>query len=114
MPGSTRRGTRTGGRRAIGAVRCFQRNVGAPETRKRDQPDVPVAAGCALEELYHACVGTHIGVFEGIPASQRHVRVPYAVAYDVEDAGIRALRLYFPMDQLLRQIGAEEAVGARV
>ena len=56
-------------------------------------------------------VGTHIGVFEGIPASQRHVRVPYAVAYDVDDAGIRALRLYFPMNQLLRQIGAEERWG---
>ena len=57
-------------------------------------------------------VGTHVGAFEGIPASHRNVRVPYAVAYDVEDPGIKALRLYFPMDQLLRQIGAGEAVAA--
>ena len=59
-------------------------------------------------------VGTHIGVFEGIPPTQRHVRVPYAVAYDVDSAGIAALRLYFPMDQLMRQIGAVEAVRAAV
>jgi hypothetical protein len=57
-------------------------------------------------------VGTHVGAFEGIAASHRDVRVPYAVAYDVETAGIKALRLYFPMDQLLRQIGAGETVAA--
>lgn len=57
-------------------------------------------------------VGTHVGVFEGIPASHRQVRVPYAVAYDVEPAGIKALRLYFSMDLLMRQIGAEEVVEA--
>jgi hypothetical protein len=59
-------------------------------------------------------VGTHVGAFEGIPASHRSVRVPYAVAYDVDPAGIKALRLYFPMDQLLRQIGAGERVEAQV
>ena len=59
-------------------------------------------------------VGTHVGAFEGIPASHRDVRVPYAVAYDVDDAGIKALRLYFPMDQLMRQIGAKESVTAAV
>ena len=57
-------------------------------------------------------VGTHVGAFEGIPASHRAVRVPYAVAYDVDTNGIKALRLYFPMEQLLRQIGAGERVEA--
>ena len=59
-------------------------------------------------------VGTHVGAFEGIPASHRHVRVPYAVAYDVEPAGIKALRLYFPMEELMRQIGARERAAATV
>ena len=59
-------------------------------------------------------VGTHVGAFEGIPASHRHVRVPYAVAYDVEPAGIKALRLYFPMEELMRQIGAGERAAATV
>ena len=59
-------------------------------------------------------VGTHVGTFEGIPATHRDVRVPYAVAYDVNSAGITALRLYFPMDVLMRQIGAGERTAAAV
>ena len=54
-------------------------------------------------------IGTHIGEFEGIPASNRHVRVPYGAAYDVEDGRITALRLYFPMHLLLQQIGGAQA-----
>ncbi len=50
-------------------------------------------------------VGTHIGEFAGIAASNREVRVPYAAAYDLEGDKIKSLRLYFPMDVLLRQIG---------
>ena len=59
-------------------------------------------------------VGTHIGVFEGVPASLRDVHVSDAVAYDVDASGITALRLYFPMDQLMRQIGAGERVAETV
>ena len=51
-------------------------------------------------------VGIHIGEFEGIPASAGAVRLPYTAAYDVEDGRIRSLRLYFPLEELLRQIGA--------
>jgi predicted ester cyclase len=50
-------------------------------------------------------IGTHIGEFEGIVASNRQVQVPYAVAYDLEDDKITALRLYFPMELMLHQIG---------
>ena len=49
-------------------------------------------------------VGTHIGEFEGVPASNRAVRLPYSVVYDVGDDGIRTLRLYFPLDALIKQI----------
>lgn len=61
-------------------------------------------------------VGTHIGEFEGIAATGRPVRVPYAVAYDLRDNRIAALRLYFPMELLLRQItgAAEPAVHAAI
>jgi predicted ester cyclase len=51
-------------------------------------------------------VGTHIGEFEGIAATNRQVRVPYAVAYDLEDGKITTLRLYFPMQLLLQQLGS--------
>ena len=41
-------------------------------------------------------VGTHVGAFEGIPASHRNVRVPYAVAYDVEDRRHQSPAALFP------------------
>lgn len=49
-------------------------------------------------------IGTHIGEFAGIAASGKEVNVPYSVAYDLEGDKIKALRLYFPMDVLIRQI----------
>ena len=51
-------------------------------------------------------VGTHIGEFEGVAPTRRSVRVPYAVSYDVDGGRIRSLRIYMPLDALMRQIGA--------
>ncbi len=48
--------------------------------------------------------GVHVGEFEGVPASHRHVDVRYAVAYDLRGDRISALRLYFPLELLIRQI----------
>ena len=63
-------------------------------------------------------VGAHTGEFSGIAATGREVSVPYCAVYDLEGEKIKALRLYFPMDVLLRQLGAvpspmhsEEALG---
>jgi steroid delta-isomerase-like uncharacterized protein len=58
--------------------------------------------GAAAEVIF---AGTHIGEFAGVPASGQSVRVPYSVFYDVLDGKITALRLYMPLDELLRQIG---------
>jgi hypothetical protein len=60
-------------------------------------------ATAMLEARFRA---THIAEFEGIPATGRQVDVPYAVAYDFRDDRISALRLYFPMELLMRQITA--------
>lgn len=58
--------------------------------------------------------GTHIGEFEGVPATGREVDVPYAVAYDLRGDRISALRLYFPLDLLMRQIaGAAQPAAAQ-
>ncbi len=51
-------------------------------------------------------VGEHTGEFSGVAATGREVSVPYCAVYDLEGAKIKALRLYFPMDVLLRQLGA--------
>ena len=48
--------------------------------------------------------GTHVGDFEGVLPTGREVDVPYAVAYDLSGARISALRLYFPLDLIMRQI----------
>lgn len=55
-------------------------------------------------------IGTHVGEFEGVPATLRPVRVPYSVAYTLADGRITALRLYFPFDLLMRQIAVLTAV----
>jgi predicted ester cyclase len=57
-------------------------------------------------------VGTHIGEFEGIAPSLKPVRVPYSVAYSLANGKITALRLYFPMELLIRQLTADAATAA--
>lgn len=49
-------------------------------------------------------VGTHIGEFASVAPTGRQVRVPYAVAYDLTGDQIAALRIYLPMDVIVRQI----------
>jgi steroid delta-isomerase-like uncharacterized protein len=51
-------------------------------------------------------VGTHIGEFAGVPATGRLVRVPLAVAYDLEDGQIIRARIYFEIPAFLAQVGA--------
>jgi predicted ester cyclase len=55
-------------------------------------------------------IGTHTGDFAGVPATGTSVRLPYCVAYDVDEDGISALRGYFPImllrDQLAQTAGA--------
>ena len=57
------------------------------------------AAG--LEAVF---VGTHTGVFAGVPATGAAVRLPYSMFYDVSDGEIAALRAYFPITALLQQL----------
>jgi steroid delta-isomerase-like uncharacterized protein len=61
-------------------------------------------------------VGTHIGDFAGVAATGNAVRVPYSAFYDLKDGRIAALRIYMPMDELVRQArgerDAEAAQGA--
>ena len=59
--------------------------------------------------------GTQTGEFAGLPASGAHVRVPYAMGYDVTGGEITALRAYLPMSVLRAQcaaVGSASAVPA--
>jgi len=51
-------------------------------------------------------VGTHTAEFAGIQPTGRAVRVPYSVVYDLRGDQISALRIYFPMSQLIEQLTA--------
>jgi steroid delta-isomerase-like uncharacterized protein len=51
-------------------------------------------------------VGTHIGEFAGVPATNKPVRVPLCVVYDLKDDRITRGRVYFEMPVLMRQLGA--------
>ena len=48
--------------------------------------------------------GTHTGEFAGISATGRKVHIPYSVIYDLRGDQISALRIYFPMSQLMQQL----------
>lgn len=50
-------------------------------------------------------VGRHIGEFAGIPATNKDVRVPIAVIYDLENDQITQGRVYFEMPALMQQLG---------
>jgi steroid delta-isomerase-like uncharacterized protein len=51
-------------------------------------------------------VGKHTGEFAGVPATERDVRVPLCVAYDVENERIMRGRIYFEIPAFLAQVGA--------
>ena len=53
-------------------------------------------------------VGKHIGEFSGIPATNKDVRVPLCVVYDLENNQIKRGRVYFEMPVLLQQLGVDE------
>ena len=50
-------------------------------------------------------VGKHIGEFAGIPATNKQVRVPLCVVYEIENDKIKRGRVYFEMPILLQQLG---------
>jgi steroid delta-isomerase-like uncharacterized protein len=49
-------------------------------------------------------VGTHIGEFAGIPATNKNVSVPLCVVYDLENNKIKRARVYLEMPVLFKQL----------
>jgi hypothetical protein len=49
-------------------------------------------------------VGKHTGIFAGIPATGRDVKVPIAVSYDLENGLVKRARIYMMVNVLLDQI----------
>ncbi len=62
-----------------------------------------VGEGRAALELRF--IGTHTGEFGGVAPTGREINVPYAVFYEFADDQIASLRIYWPTDEILRQLG---------
>lgn len=58
--------------------------------------------GAVAEVLF---VGTHIGKYAGMAPTGRPVRVPLAMAFDVDDGLIAAIRVYYSPEAVLAQLG---------
>ena len=52
-------------------------------------------------------VGKHIGEFAGVPPTNKFVRVPLCVVYDLENDKIKRARIYFEIPALLTQLNAK-------
>lgn len=63
-----------------------------------------LVAGAERAMIEAEFAGQHVGEFAGIPPTGRMVRLPYAVAYDLDGDAIRAARLYLPLDALVRRL----------
>ncbi|HET9604613.1 MAG TPA: ester cyclase [Gemmatimonadales bacterium] len=57
-------------------------------------------------------VGRHIGEFAGVPATNKNVRVPFCVVYDVAGDRISRARIYFEVPAFLAQVRPAEAATA--
>jgi steroid delta-isomerase-like uncharacterized protein len=49
-------------------------------------------------------IGKHIGEFAGIPATNKSVKVPLCVVYDIENDKINRARIYFEGPALMAQL----------
>jgi predicted ester cyclase len=89
----------TGRDEVVGLIRAMHEEAfaGQPELKTLVTSDQNVA----LEADF---VGTHQGDFNGLAATGRQVRVPYAVVYDLDGDKITALRIYGLAQGLLEQL----------
>ena len=70
------------------------------------------AIGDGIAGLEADFVGVHTGEFAGIPPTGANLRVPYSVFYDVDDGGIRALRAYMPVSQMIAELEAARSTAS--
>jgi predicted ester cyclase len=90
----------THGRTAVAALLAYLHRTAfaAPPTIST------LVAGTEHAMIEAEFAGPHTGEFAGIAPTGRRVRLPYAVAYDLGPDTIRAVRLYLPLDALVRQL----------
>ena len=50
--------------------------------------------------------GRNIGEFAGMPATNKEVKVPTCIVYDLENGLIKRARIYMPADVMMKQLGS--------
>ncbi|MGY1794896.1 nuclear transport factor 2 family protein [Geodermatophilus sp. SYSU D00525] len=93
---------------------AVREHIVAMHTRSFDaHPElVSLLTGEGAAMLEAVFIGRQVDTWEGVPASGRDVRFPYAMAYDIAGGFITALRAYFPMAALRAQLVRAEAPGS--
>jgi predicted ester cyclase len=89
------------GRAEIGAMLHYMYQVAFDA--KAEMKSYIITAGKAQVE--GDFVGRHTGEFAGIPATNKEVRVPMCVTYDLKDGLIQEARIFVMADVLIRQFG---------
>jgi predicted ester cyclase len=89
------------GRAEIGAMLHFMYKVAFEATFERTS--FLINHDVAHVEGYFT--GTHIGEFQGLPATKRKVRAPMSISYSISDNMITEARIYFSTDIMARQLG---------
>ncbi len=93
-------GERTQGRKAIGEMLHYIYHV-AFDAKAEVTHSLITEEKAVLEGFF---VGKHINEFAGIPASQKKVRVPLCVSYDLENSIIKEARIYMLGDVMMKQL----------
>jgi predicted ester cyclase len=89
------------GRAEIGAMLHYMYKVAFEASMERTK--FVINDDNALVEGYF--VGTHIGEFQGLPATRKKVRAPMCITYSIKDEMINEARIYFATDIMARQLG---------
>ena len=93
-------GERTEGRIAIGEMLHYIYHV-AFDAKAEVTHTIITEDKAVLEGFF---VGKHMNDFAGLPATQKNVRVPLCVSYDLENSMIKEARIYMLGDVMLKQL----------
>ena len=91
------------GRDAVGGMLNYMYHVAFDATA--ESKNLIIDEGRAVFEADF--VGRHIGEFAGIPATNKQVKVPLCVVYDLANDKITRGRIYFQVPALFKQLNPE-------
>jgi ketosteroid isomerase-like protein len=73
---------------------------------------VGLVTGDGVAMLEAVFLGRHVDTWEGVPATGREVRMPYAMAYEIAGGFITALHAYFPTAAMRAQLTEPQVAGS--